>query len=674
MHRHSNIINEHQLKVSIMKNIILKEITLEQWRAQNAHYVFKDNENKISGRNKSGKSSIYAAFQWLLTGYTDANSPANSRLFDDRMEITPETPTATVKAVVEIDGETYTITRSATASFSRQRGSDRMVKNSSDDYKFYINEISRSATSFKEWLNENIAPDDMLRYVLDGQVFINLCFADKKKARMLIERVVGTVSREEMTGDYKEIEEDLKRYTLDEIEERCKNMSSGINQRLNEIPSLIKSKENEISEIEQTDFEGNEKEIAKLEQERTDLDKRMTDLSERVRPQMDAKYKAERDKQMKQDVYDKAFYDWCGSIDTRHQKLLDEIKAICQQNEKSQQAHDKALRDIENAKTQKGFKTRELEVANNKRAALLKERDEEKARVFDTSTAICPYCGHQLDGDKLQEEVNKFEAKRRQAVDEIVAQGKANNEVISRLNEEIKRLDAVINTPAPEVISQSVDELVKQANQIASVVTSKEEFNKTEAAKTLLADIEAVVIPEVVMPDNSEIVAAKKEVNDKLTPLYERRGLKSRLQSLKEGIEVLRTEQKEKGSELAKYERQRQLVKNYKQEQMEILGHKVNDGLKFSRIECWSQQKDGNMIADLVIKDAQGVAFAVTNNASRIVTTCDIQRFFCEKLNINAPVWVDECAVVDAENLPNYEGSQMFYMFRADTPLTIESK
>lgn len=657
-----------------MKNIILKEITLENWRAQNAHYVFGDNENKISGRNKSGKSSIYAAWNWLLTGYTDANSPANSRLFDDRVEITPETPTATVKAVVEIDGETYTITRSATASFSRQRGTDKMVKNSSDDYRFAVNEITRSATAFKEWLNENIAPDDMLRYVLDGRVFINLCFADKKKARMLIERVVGTVSREEMKGDYTEIEEDLKRYTLDEIEERCKNMSGGINQRLNEIPSLIKSREAEISEIEQTDFEGNEKEIAKLEQERTDLDKRMTNLSERIRPQMDVKYKAERDKQMRQDVYDKAYLEWTRSFEARKQQLNSEINAIRQQNEKSQQAYDKALRDIENAKTQKQFKTRELEVATNKRLSLLKERDDEKARVFDTSTAICPYCGHQLDGDKLQEEVNKFEAKRRQAIDEIVAKGKATAETIKRLEEEIKNLGAAINTPLPEVINQSTEDLEKQFLGLSATNISKEAFNATEQGKALLADIEAVVIPEVVMPDNSEIVAAKKEVNDKLTPLYERRGLKSRLQSLKKGIEVLRTEQKEKGSELAKYERQRQLVKNYKQEQMEILGHKVNDELKFSRIECWSQQKDGTMIADLIIKDAQGVAFAVTNNASRIITTCDIQRFFCEKLNINAPVWIDESSVLDSENLPSYEGCQTFYMFRADTALTIESK
>lgn len=657
-----------------MKNIILKEIILENWRAQNAHYVFGDNENKISGRNKSGKSSIYAAWNWLLTGYTDANSPANSRLFDDRVEITPETPIASVTAIVSINGEDYKICRTAKAKFVRERGADTYKKASSDEYSYLIDNIERSASDFKEWLNENIAPDDMLRYVLDGRVFINLCFADKKKARMLIERVVGTVSREEMKGDYTEIEEDLKRYTLDEIEERCKNMSGGINQRLNEIPSLIKSREAEISEIEQTDFEGNEKEIAKLEQERTDLDKRMTNLSERIRPQMDVKYKAERDKQMRQDVYDKAYLEWTRSFEARKQQLNSEINAIRQQNEKSRQAYDKALRDIENAKTQKQLKTRELEVANNKRLSLLKERDDEKARVFDTSTAICPYCGHQLDGDKLQEEVNKFEAKRRQAIDEIVVKGKATAETIKRLEEEIKNLGAAINTPLPEVINQSTEDLEKQFLGLSATNISEEAFNATEQGKALLADIEAVVIPEVVMPDNSEIVAAKKEVNDKLTPLYERRGLKSRLQSLKKGIEELRTEQKEKGSELAKYERQRQLVKNYKQEQMEILGHKVNDGLKFSRIECWSQQKDGTMIADLVIKDAQGVGYATTNNASRLTTVVDMQRFFCERFGVNMPCFIDECAIFSTGNLPKLDTAQMFYLFCSDGSLKIESK
>ena len=83
---------------------------------------------------------------------------------------------------------------------------------------------------------------------------------------------------------------------------------------------------------------------------------------------------------------------------------------------------------------------------------------------------------------------------------------------------------------------------------------------------------------------------------------------------------------------------------------------------------------DGTQIPDLVIKDAQGVNLVCTNNASRIVTICDIQRFFCDKLGVNMPCWVDESAVLDPENLPAFDNAQMFYLFRADTAIKVESK
>ena len=125
---------------------------------------------------------------------------------------------------------------------------------------------------------------------------------------------------------------------------------------------------------------------------------------------------------------------------------------------------------------------------------------------------------------------------------------------------------------------------------------------------------------------------------------------------------------------MASYERQRQLVKNYKQEQMEILSHKVNDGLKSSFIECWSQQKDGTKVADLVLKDANGVSFATTNTANRIKVTADIQRLFCNHVGVNMPLWIDEVAVLNQDNIPHYDGVQTFLLFCADTPLTIDTK
>ena len=109
------------------KKIILKSLTLSHWRGQNHTVDFSD-VTTISGRNGSGKSSLMKAFYWLLTGFPSPTETKNFNLFDNRLPITPETPKACVKAVLNIDGFDYVIERKAEAKFTRKRGSSEMVK------------------------------------------------------------------------------------------------------------------------------------------------------------------------------------------------------------------------------------------------------------------------------------------------------------------------------------------------------------------------------------------------------------------------------------------------------------------------------------------------------------------------------------------------------------------
>ena len=389
---------------------------------------------------------------------------------------------------------------------------------------------------------------------------------------------------------------------------------------------------------------------------------------------MEAKHEAERAKQMKEDVLEKAYLDWRKSFDTRREKLGNEINAIKQQNERSAKNRANAEELLKQLKTDLERDMRSLELLKQKRERLLEERNKEKAVTMSESSTLCPHCGAQLQGDKLKEVVDRFERVKRERIDAIVAEGKATAAEIENVENRIKETQSRIGVPLPEVITQSTEELEKKLTELVSVDTSRLAFMETEQGRTLCDDIGSVVIPEVVMPDNSEIVAQKKQVNDLLVPLYECRGLKNRLQTLRSTVDELRIEQKEKGAEMAQYELQRQAVKAYKQEQMEILSRKVNGGLKYSRIECWSRQKDGNQIPDLVLKDANGVNFATTNTASRISTTCDIQRFFCERLGVNMPLFIDEVSVMNQDNIPNYNGVQTFLLFCADTPLQVTSR
>jgi len=656
-----------------MKDIKILELTASNFKAQNFHDTYKDT-NFLSGKNGSGKSTRISAWLWLISGRTDAVSPANHLLFDNRVELSPNTPTAKVEAVVSINGETYKIRREATASFSRKRGTSEWSKNSSDQYKFFVDDIERNSGDFKEWISANLCDADLITYALSGDFFINRLYEDKKGCRQLIEKLVGNVERSEMQGNYEAIDELLQRFSLDEIDQRAANMAKAINDRLNEIPALIRNKESEIADIEQTDFMATDREIADLEAERDRLDKQMTDLTERIKPQMEAKHEAERAMQMKQDVFDKAYADWKKSFDIRRQKLTDEIAAIRQQNAKSENARKEAESRQELAKSDLKSLETQLANLNEKRNRLVTERDAEKEKKLDPSATICPHCGAELQGEKLQSVIDNFEKVKRERINAIVAEGKDTGEKIKRINESIERTKKLVEEPLPQVITQPTDDLERQVIEIINTDTSKIAFMETEQGKTLLDDIGSVVIPEVTMPETDEIESAKKKVNEQLVPLYERRGLKNRLTTLRNSLDELRIEQKEKGAELAVYERQRQLVKDYKQEQMEILSRKVNDGLKFSRIEVWSKQKDGTTIPDLVLKDANGVNFSTANGASRIATTCDIQRFFCDRLGVNMPMFVDEATIVNTENLPKYEGVQAFYLFCANTSLKIESK
>lgn len=657
-----------------MKDVRILELGGSNFRGQNFLDKYNGMSVSISGRNKSGKSTRLAAWNWLMCAYTDPNSPANSKLFDDRIELNENTPIASVWAVVQIGNESYRLERTAKAKFTRKKGTDKYEKAASDEYSYSIDNISRNATDFKDWLNANIAPDDMMRFILGGEFFINQIFDDKKKARQIIERIVGEVTPEEMNGDYTLIADLLTKYSLDEIENRAANLAKGINQRLNEIPSLIQSAESEISEIEQTDFAANDKEIARLEGEREACEKRQLDLTERIKPQMEARAKAVADRQMKQTLFDEAYRKWCKEPQEEIVRLTGEINAVNRQNAESKAKYDEAVKLREQKTQERDNAYPSLKLAEERRQRLRDEVKAENAKVFDPSSAVCSYCGANLTGEQLEQARQKFETIKRENCLKIVAEGKALNAEIERLEKVILDAQPFIDAALPEVLTQSTTELEMKIKELTGRSASIADFAATDHGKQLQADIDAIVIPEVKMPDDSDIKAEKDKINTELVPLYEKRGLKARAEKLRKTVEDLRNEQRDKGTELAEYERQRQLVKDYKQEQMEILSHKVNDGLKFSRIEVWSKQKDGTVVPDLVLKDTQGVSYACTNGASRIITAIDVQRFFCEKLGVNMPCFVDESSVINSDNLPVMENVQMFYLFCSETSLKIESK
>ena len=221
------------------KKITLKRIKLSNWKSLNIDINLNEHKNIIKGKNGIGKTSIQSAWNWLWTGYCNPYSPKNSELFDNRVELSHETPIASVKVWIDINGIEYTIEKTAEAKFTRNRSKNEYVKANSDVYVTKIDEIEMSATDFSEWIEHNLCDIDMLQYCLDGSFFTTLCQEDKKKGRKILERIVGEIKESDFNGDYSCLSNDFaKGYTIEQIEERVKNQIKPINDRIEKLPSI----------------------------------------------------------------------------------------------------------------------------------------------------------------------------------------------------------------------------------------------------------------------------------------------------------------------------------------------------------------------------------------------------------------------------------------------------
>lgn len=233
-----------------MKEIILKRIRLSNWKAKNLDVSFYDGVTTVSAKNEVGKSSLQQAWNWLFTSYTTPTAVRNSNLYDKRVPLSPDTPEASVTAWITIDGTEFTLERIAQPKFKRPRGEAEWIKDASDTYITKIDDFEVTATAFNDWVSDMICPIDKIPFVLDGAFFTTLAIQDKKAARAIIEDIVGGCSIEELSGDYSKIADRLAKHTPAELREYIGSLMRPIKKRMDAIPSIIKSKEFVVQDLE----------------------------------------------------------------------------------------------------------------------------------------------------------------------------------------------------------------------------------------------------------------------------------------------------------------------------------------------------------------------------------------------------------------------------------------
>lgn len=646
-----------------MKTITLKKIQLSNFKSLNLEVEFNEGATKISGKNGLGKTSIASAFYWMLSSYTSPSVPKNYALFDDRVELTHETPLAKVKAWIKVGDLDYTIEKTAEAKFTRPKGSSEWVKASSDTYTVYIDEIETSATAYNEWISNNICPVEFLPYAMCGDFFSYLVMEDKGKARKVLTELVGEIKPEDFKGDYSSIAELMERYSASEIIEMSKKKKKPLEDRQMVIPNEIDRKEERLSELRAMDFSATEKEIEKIKGEIEAIDGLLLGNAEAVKPIL------EHNREIENKVSNKRLSLVNGRLDYKEEQnaRTSEIKAKIAEVRRYNEGIDK-----ENAKIASGFKDtmrnndilakemQSLEVYLN----ILRERkDEVKSRVFTDDH--CPYCGAELDPTEIENKKKAFNEAKKAELDAIVAEGKATKEKLEKKQKEYAEGNGVVEDGM--MLLEKLD-MTPYEEALARVEASFIPYEDTDEYKRINAEIEALMseIKEVPSNDNESLTSKKKALIEDLSELSKKLGLKDEIEKVEKDIENLKKELRNVACSIAELEGQIFKCKEWEQERNEITAFRINGKMKKARFEMWSTQKNGDLVPDLILTNEYGTRFSTTNFANRIELTLDLQELFCKTLNVNMPRFIDESAVFSPSNLPKFEDAQSIFLFASD--------
>ena len=619
-----------------MKKVILKKLILQNWRKQNKEISFNEDITKVYGQNKAGKSSLRHAFLWLITGY-DGENRMNYNLFDNTKTYTPEdSPAAVVEAIIEANGYEYSLKKTAEVGWIRRRGSNCYERKGTDDYKFFIDGVELSAGKYKEKVADLFCDLEVLRSILDINYFLYLDLAV----------MAGEITDNDLMGNYKELLEQLEKYSLSELKARISSDIKPLKDSLKSLPLTIKTLEENLPNVEEA--ENAKKAIEDYKNQISDIDKELQGSAESIKPLIEKRNKDlqeisdwERNIRTEKEKYDEEQNKISASILSKICYVTEENKNIDNKNEENRRKRRVLSDKIKSLNI-------DLGILNERRNNLLTKLDECLEKEF--SADKCSYCGQTLPDDKLELLKKEFYKQVEIEKENIIKEGlnvKARIDDVTKVIAECEENLADIPTALLE--KKDLSTLQKEYDEVQQNIIP---FEQTELYKSAMETLDekrksVTVIPE---QDNSGLISMKEHLLKQIEAESEKVGLVKERKKQEDKIEEFRQQQKDTANALAEKEKLDAQIKAYEEERAKIISKRVNKYFKRCNITMMSQDKSGVWIPDCVITGIDGAIAATSNGAERILIGIDVANAFAEFFDISIPLFVDDMNLVDSSN------------------------
>lgn len=664
-----------------MKQIRLMSLSLLNFKgARELDVDLSAREVIISGRNGSGKSTIFDAFIWLLFGKdSQGRETFDYKTLDEDGKPIPKLPHE-VTGVLDVDGETIRLTRRITEQWVKHRGDTEPTFEGNSCERFY-NEVPCSEAEYKGKIAA-ICPEDLFKQITSPSYFVTQDWESQKAALVKM----ANVTDEDVAAtdpQFEALAKILADKTQTEYSRELAAKKKGINKDIGGIPSRVDENERTIAALtgEATDWAALPGQLESKSRELEAIEEQMMDAAKRADAASNARRKlydeidslrddiADREREIRKEA-NRSYNEQL----TQYRKLQNEARLIDGDILSLQRQAEALTRDHDTA-------TARVEVMRGEYAALRNQGKEIIARtlVMPESEFICPTCKRTLayeDIEAKSEELRKnFDTKKerdladnRAALDDNKKRGIA---TVARLKEieakqaeiqadiEAKQAEKDRITSSPDYKEPTPPEEPKEA--IATDGRITELKAKIEALKGRMVTAEK--------RDDSELIKQRAALTAEVDALKSRMQQKQTIEELTERNEQLATKLRKLNQEVSSIEKIENLIAEFSKAKSKLIKKRIQDlfrVVKFRYVELQINGKEKETCEATL----NGKPYRTCSAAEKILMGLDIINALCRFEGIAAPVVIDNAESVNV--FPDTAGQRILLRVTDEDHLTIK--
>lgn len=646
-----------------MKNILLKELRIKNFKGIIEKVVTFDGSTNIFGANETGKSTTYTAFNWLLTGKDEFDRADYEIKNTSRKELNSQAHE--VEALLLVDNKEVKLKRAYLEKWTKPKGQSRKVFDGHFT-DFYYNDVPCNATEYAAKI-EAIIPSKIIKLLTNPYFFNSLKWDEQRRGLLAI---AGNITDTEIFDSIATPKNDYGTLimvlnsgkSIDEYKKELAAKKLLLKKAAVEYePRIDEAKRNKPEPEDWSSLEQQKaiklSAIAEIEELLNDASKSLTQKQKGIMEKQKLKHAKETDLSI---LRQKVKTEYLAQQNTGSSDLDAIGWEINNINHSLSQLIKSTKDSYINRESYQNGMTRRMHKVNQLRADWDKINSEKF--YFDDNKCECPTCKQSLPADQIEQKkaelLNNFN-------DSVMSGKKAKVEESNQLKAEIKQLEENISAINAQIVidethikiqTDTLNQLTEKLASLKNSQTQKPAIDVNSIVDQLMeTHEEALNLAVEIATLNEQITVATKELDTsdsdlkksvkanielEVKELEKKLAVRESIEKTDKRIQQLETEEVANAQAIADIEMKEFEIETYTRAKMDILEKRVNGKFRLVSFRLFKKLINGG-IEETCVCEYKNVPYPTLNTAARLLAGLDILETLSQYYGIRAPVFCD---------------------------------